>query len=73
MLGLSIVPAALQFIGFFFLPESPRWLIQKGRSQEAREALSRIRGGQSIDSEYDTIKTSIEEEEKEAGGGERFL
>ncbi|KAM8750340.1 proton myo-inositol cotransporter-like isoform 2-T2 [Acanthopagrus schlegelii] len=69
MLGLSIIPAALQFIGFFFLPESPRWLIQKGRSQEAREALSRIRGGQSIDSEYDTIKTSIEEEEKEAGGG----
>lgn len=73
MLGLSIVPAVLQFIGFFFLPESPRWLIQKGRSQEAREALSRIRGGQSIDSEYDTIKTSIEEEEKEAGGGEGFL
>ncbi|XP_073328930.1 proton myo-inositol cotransporter-like isoform X2 [Pagrus major] len=69
MLGLSIVPAVLQFIGFFFLPESPRWLLQKGRSQEAREALSQIRAGQSIDLEYDTIKTSIEEEEKEAGGG----
>lgn len=72
MLGLSIVPALLQFIGFFFLPESPRWLLQKGRSQEARSVLSRIRGEQSIDEEYDAIKASVEEEEKEAGGGDTF-
>ncbi|XP_060932071.1 proton myo-inositol cotransporter-like isoform X2 [Limanda limanda] len=69
MLGLSIVPAVLQFVGFFFLPESPRWLLQKGRSQEALQALSKIRGGQNVEEEYDTIRTSIEEEEKEAGGG----
>ncbi|XP_040018202.2 proton myo-inositol cotransporter [Gasterosteus aculeatus] len=69
MLGLSVIPAVLQFVGFLFLPESPRWLLQKGRSQQARRALSRIRGGRSIDEEYDTIRTSIEEEGKEAGGG----
>ncbi|XP_070686601.1 proton myo-inositol cotransporter-like isoform X2 [Pempheris klunzingeri] len=69
MLGLSIVPAVLQFVGFLFLPESPRWLLQKGRSQEARQVLSRIRGGQSVDEEYDTIRASIEEEDKEAGAG----
>lgn len=71
MLALSVVPAVVQFIGFIFLPESPRWLLQKGQSQEARDVLSRIRGDQSIDVEYETIKTSIEEEEREAGGGER--
>ncbi|KAL6106290.1 slc2a13 [Pungitius sinensis] len=71
MLGLSVLPAALQFVGFLFLPESPRWLLQKGRSQEARRALSRIRGGRSVGEEYDSIRASIEEEEegKEAGGG----
>ncbi|XP_038563172.1 proton myo-inositol cotransporter-like isoform X5 [Micropterus salmoides] len=69
MLGLSVVPAVLQFIGFFFLPESPRWLLQKGRNQEARQVLSQIRGGQSVDEEYDIIKTSIEEEEKGASAG----
>ncbi|XP_010733777.2 proton myo-inositol cotransporter isoform X2 [Larimichthys crocea] len=69
MLGLSVVPAVLQFIGFIFLPESPRWLLKNGRSQEAREVLSRIRGGRNIDAEYNAIRTNIEEEEKEAGGG----
>uniref|UniRef100_UPI0037E97944 proton myo-inositol cotransporter-like n=1 Tax=Semicossyphus pulcher TaxID=241346 RepID=UPI0037E97944 len=69
MLGLSVVPAVLQFVGFLFLPESPRWLLQKGRSQEARQVLDRIRGGQGVEKEYATIKASVEEEEKEAGGG----
>ncbi|KTF81977.1 hypothetical protein cypCar_00039081, partial [Cyprinus carpio] len=69
MLGLSVVPALLQFLGFLFLPESPRWLIQKGLTQKARRVLSQIRGNQNIDEEYDTIKSSIEEEEKDCGGG----
>ncbi|XP_069019220.1 solute carrier family 2 member 13b [Embiotoca jacksoni] len=69
MLGLSIVPAALQFFGFIFLPESPRWLLQKGRSQEALDVLSQIRGGRSVGEEYDSIRASMEEEEKQAGGG----
>ncbi|KAI2665284.1 Proton myo-inositol cotransporter [Labeo rohita] len=68
MLGLSVVPALLQFLGFLFLPESPRWLIQKGLTQKARRVLSQIRGNQNIDEEYDTIKSSIEEEEKDCGG-----
>lgn len=71
MLGLSSVPALVQFIGFFFLPESPRWLLQKGRSQEARQVLSRIRGGRNIDLEYETIRSSIEEEADTDGGGRK--
>ncbi|XP_066490233.1 proton myo-inositol cotransporter [Tiliqua scincoides] len=67
MLGLSAVPAVIQFFGFLFLPESPRWLIQKGQTQKARRILSRMRGNQTIDEEYDSIKNNIEEEEKEVG------
>ncbi|XP_035281067.1 proton myo-inositol cotransporter-like isoform X2 [Anguilla anguilla] len=69
MLGLSVAPAVLQFVGFLFLPESPRWLIQKGQTPQARRVLSQIRGNQNIDEEYESIKNSIEEEEKESGGG----
>uniref|UniRef100_A0A3B5ALF2 Proton myo-inositol cotransporter n=1 Tax=Stegastes partitus TaxID=144197 RepID=A0A3B5ALF2_9TELE len=68
MLGLSVLPAVLQFMGFLFLPESPRWLIQRGLTQKARRVLSQIRGNQNIDEEYDGIKNSIEEEEKDSGG-----
>lgn len=69
MLGLSAVPAVIQFLGFLFLPESPRWLIQKGQTQRARRILSQMRGNQAIDEEYDSIKNNIEEEEKEVGAG----
>lgn len=67
MLGLSVLPAVLQFIGFLFLPESPRWLIRSGLTQKARRVLSQIRGNQNIDEEYDSIKNSLDEEE--SGGG----
>ncbi|KAK1789889.1 hypothetical protein P4O66_015775, partial [Electrophorus voltai] len=69
MLGLSAIPAVLQFLGFLFLPESPRWLLQKGRSQQAHQVLMHIRGTENVEEEYDSIKTTIEEEEKESGGG----
>ena len=69
MLGLSVVPAVLQFLGFLFLPESPRWLLQKGLTQKAWQVLSKIRGTAHVDEEYDAIKTSIEQEG--SGGGEQ--
>uniref|UniRef100_UPI00398EB579 proton myo-inositol cotransporter-like isoform X2 n=1 Tax=Pristiophorus japonicus TaxID=55135 RepID=UPI00398EB579 len=73
MLGLSAIPAIVQFVGFLFLPESPRWLMQKGKTQKARRVLSQIRGTQNIDDEYESIRNSIEEEQREAGGGGTVL
>uniref|UniRef100_A0A8C8DI31 Solute carrier family 2 member 13b n=1 Tax=Oryzias sinensis TaxID=183150 RepID=A0A8C8DI31_9TELE len=69
MLGLSVLPAVLQFLGFIFLPESPRWLLQKGQNQEALHVLRWIRGDQNVEEEYDSIKANIEEEGKEVGAG----
>ena len=43
MLGLSAIPAALQLFGCLFLPESPRWLVAKGRIADARSVLQRIK------------------------------
>lgn len=69
MLGLSVVPALLQFGGFLFLPESPRWLLQKGRGQEALSVLQRIRGGASVEEEHQAIRLSVEEERSATAGG----
>lgn len=42
MLGVSAVPALVQFILMLFLPESPRWLFMKNRKDEAVDVLSNI-------------------------------
>jgi len=42
MLGLAAVPALIQFIGFLFLPETPRWLIQKERYDKAKKSLRMV-------------------------------
>ncbi|GAB2684716.1 sugar porter family MFS transporter [Mucilaginibacter koreensis] len=44
MLGLGAIPALLFFTGLFAVPESPRWLIQKGRRAEALSIAGRIEG-----------------------------
>lgn len=66
MLGLAAVPAVLQFIGFLFMPESPRWLISKGRYDDARKVLQRVRGSAAnIEEEFEAIKSSCLEIERE--------
>lgn len=42
MVGLGTVPASLQFIFLFFLPESPRILLQRGELDAARVILGKI-------------------------------
>ena len=42
MLGSETIPALLFFIIIFFIPESPRWLITKGKTARASVILSKI-------------------------------
>ncbi|CAN9406514.1 unnamed protein product [Alternaria alternata] len=42
-LGSAFIPAVPLIIGIFFAPESPRWLIKKGRYQKAYRSLLRLR------------------------------
>ncbi|RPA68802.1 MFS transporter [Cyclobacteriaceae bacterium YHN15] len=35
MLGLEFLPAVLFYIGLFFVPKSPRWLVMKGQTDQA--------------------------------------
>jgi MFS family permease len=46
MLGVQTIPAALYFTLLLFVPESPRWLLLKGRDEQALQVLSRV-GGES--------------------------
>jgi len=43
MFGWGIVPAAIQFIGMLFLPETPAWLLEHGHINQAKKVLSKLR------------------------------
>jgi sugar porter (SP) family MFS transporter len=56
MFATGLVPAAL-FGGLVLLvPESPRWLVERGRDAAARAVLGRIGGPAYIESEYAVIR-----------------
>ena len=56
-LGVTAAPALLFFILLFAIPNSPRWLIAKGRREDANMAMARI-GGPTT--ELDRIEEALE-------------
>ncbi|VFQ97039.1 unnamed protein product [Cuscuta campestris] len=71
MLGVAGVPALFQFVLMVFLPESPRWLYRKGRTEEAKAILRKIFSPEEVESEIQALKDSVEKEEKESDKSEK--
>lgn len=43
MIAFGMIPSIMLFIGMWRVPESPRWLVMKGKQKAALEVLQRIR------------------------------
>jgi SP family myo-inositol transporter-like MFS transporter 13 len=57
---LTIVyPGALFLLGAFFVPESPRWLVRKGRTEAAHRMLAKMRPAAECEAELAEIRASL--------------
>lgn len=55
MFVTGILPAMLLFIGMLLLPPSPRWMVLKGRIDQARSILNTIRDPLKVEAELNEI------------------
>lgn len=71
ILGSSLVFSTIMGVGILFMPESPRYLMHKGKPLEAFKVWRRIRGvaTQSARQEFFVMKVSTEEEEAVVAAG----
>ena len=66
MFAFAAIPSLAFFAGMFFVPESPRWLVEMGREPEALRTLERVGNGDAS-SQLDRIRQAIAEESGRLG------
>jgi len=73
MLGVEALPAIFYFIALYFVPESPRWLVMRGREAESLDILARASGPERAAAAIDDVRAMLRAEAGEAQGTLREL
>ncbi|MQY79364.1 MAG: sugar porter family MFS transporter [Bacteroidetes bacterium] len=60
MFLVGFFPAVILFIGMFFLPQTPRWLISKGRNEEGLNVLRKVEDPDLVDESFNKMKEEME-------------
>ncbi|MBB4617473.1 sugar porter family MFS transporter [Sphingomonas abaci] len=59
MFWLQAIPALIYLVALFVIPESPRFLVAKGREQQAHDVLTRLFGRAEADRKVVEIRNSL--------------
>ncbi len=62
MFWSELIPSVIFLVGLYFVPKSPRWLMTKGKEEEALNILTRIHGEETATKEIVEIRDSIQSE-----------
>lgn len=60
MFYIGIIPGVILFVGMFFLPETPRWLMSKGREAESLKILKRLEAPSLVEESMKRMKDELE-------------
>ena len=72
MFYVGVFPAIILFVGMLFVPETPRFLISKGRDEEGRKVLEKIEDPELVDAAVAQIKEEISMGQEAVGFKELF-
>ena len=73
MLGVEALPAVFYFLALLAVPESPRWLVMRGKDQDARRVLERVSNRVQAEEDIRAVKASLRDEETSEGATLREL
>ena len=65
MFAICALPAIALFFGMLRMPESPRWLVEKGREDEALAVLKTVRSEDRAVAEWEQVERVVVEEHEE--------
>ena len=70
MFAIGLIPALALAIGTLFLPESPSWLLDRGKVARARSEIAAVGGDDAADKTIARYKREQEERKREGGDQE---
>ncbi len=63
MLASGVLPAVIMLIGILFLHDTPRWLIKKGRDDEAKEVFLSVEPNIDVEAKIKEVKYTLSSSE----------